>query len=318
MAPESRPKDESGLPPRPLLYGILTAGIVAVSSAALLIRLASDASPLAVAAWRLLLAALLLAPLALLRRPSLPMAQRDRLLAAVTGVFLALHFVLWITSLRYTSVASSVVLVSTTPVFVALGSLLVLRERLRPGTILAIPASVAGGILIGFGGRGFGESALSGDLLAVGGAIMMSCGLLIGRRVRQRVRLVDYVFTSYGTAGGLVLIACLALGVPLFGFRGTTYLYLALLALGPQLVGHSTFNWALRYLPASTVAVLALGEPIGSSLFAWGLLGERLNLLEGIGGGLILLGIYLTMREGGTPVPRVEEEGRPADAKDGT
>lgn len=297
MAPESRPKDKSGLPPRPLLYGILTAGIVAVSSAALLIRLASDASPLAVAAWRLLLAALLLAPLALLRRPSLPMAQRDRLLAAVTGVFLALHFVLWITSLRYTSVASSVVLVSTTPVFVALGSLLVLRERLRPGTLLAIPVSVAGGILIGFGGWGFGESALSGDLLAVGGAIMMSCGLLIGRRVRQRVRLVDYVFTSYGTAGVLVLIACLALGVPLFGFRGTTYLYLALLALGPQLVGHSTFNWALRHLPAAKVSILILGEPVGAAALAYLVFGETLTWLGALGAAILLAGITISLRD---------------------
>ncbi len=312
MATESRPAGESGLPPRPLLYGLLIAGIVAVSSAALLIRLAADASPLAVAAWRLLLAAILLAPLALLRRPAVPMSRRDRLLTSVVGFFLAMHFVLWITSLRYTSVASSVVLVSTTPVFVALGSLLVLRERLRTGMVLAIPVAVAGGVLIGFGGRGFGESALSGDLLALGGAIMMSCGLLIGRRVRQRVRLVDYVFTSYGTAGVLVLIACLVLGVPLFGFRGSTYVYLALLALGPQLVGHSTFNWALRYLPASTVAVLALGEPIGSSLFAWALLGERITVLEGIGGGLILVGIYLTLREGGAPAPRVEKEEDPA------
>ncbi len=284
---------------RPFFYGVVFVAIVAVSFAAILIRFAAEAPVLAIAAWRLGVAALVLSPFALRGGTVFRTRRADFLLSLLSGVFLALHFLLWISSLRRTTVSSSVVLASTNPLFVGLGSIVFLRERLSRSLALGILLSVSGGVLIGWGDVRLGGGAIAGDLLALGGAVMFSSCFLVGRRVRQRVPLESYVFISYGTAALLLVIASLAAGQPLGGFRGATYLYLVLLGLGPQLVGHSTFNWALRYLPASTVAVLVLGEPIGATLLAYLLLGEGISPLKGVGAAVILTGIYLSLQEEG-------------------
>jgi len=286
---------------RPALYGLLFAASVAISFAAILIRLAQEAPVLAIAAWRLSLATLALAPFTLRRGSLKRLGRTDLLLSLASGVFLALHFVFWIASLRETSVSSSVVLFATNPLFVGLGSVVLLKERLTPPLLLAIGVSVLGGCLIGWGDVRAGGRALVGDLLALGAAVAFAAYLLVGRRVRQRAPLEDYTFVSYGAAAVLVVVACLATQAPLGGFSGKTYLFLVLLALGPQLVGHTTFNWALRYLSASTVAILVLGEPIGSTVLAYLFLGEGVSLLKGIGAAIILAGITMSLRaEGGT------------------
>jgi len=255
---------------------------------------------LTVAAWRLSLATLVLLPFALKTKALQNLRRNEILLSLGSGVFLALHFVLWIASLRATSVASSVVLFATNPLFVGLGSILILRERVTRPLLVAIGLSACGGALIGWGDVGAGRGALTGDLLALGSGIAFAAYLLVGRRVRRRARLEAYAVTSYGAAAVLLLLACLATGTRLGGFGGMTYLFLVLLALGPQLVGHTTFNWALRYLSASTVAILVLGEPVGSSLLAYLLLGEGISVLKGVGAVAILAGIYLSLRaEGG-------------------
>ena len=282
---------------RPGFYSLIFIAIVAVSFGAILIRLADDAPILTIATWRLVVSFILLAPLALQRRATAALSHRERLLSILSGVFLALHFILWISSLSYTSVASSVVLVSTNPIFVGLGSRFLLKERFSRSLALAILLSVSGGFLIGWGDIRIGGEALYGDLLALGGAVMASAYYLLGRRVRQHAPLAGYIFLSYGTAAVLLLAVCLALRQPLTGFSNTTYLYLVLLAVGPQLIGHSTFNWALKYVSASTVAILILGEPICASLFAYLILGEGLTLLKGIGAMIILIGIYLSLHE---------------------
>jgi drug/metabolite transporter (DMT)-like permease len=270
--------------------------VIAVSFGAILIRFANEAPPLSIAAWRLTLATLLLAPFAIRRRALASISRRTLLLCAVSGAFLALHFVLWIASLRYTSVASSVILVSTNPIFVALGSVVFLRERPTIRVVGAIALSLLGVTLMGWAGFAEGSTSLVGDAMAIGGAIMASGYLLAGRRVRQTLPLVRYIFLTYGTASLILLCACGAARQPLIGFSPETTVYLVLLALGPQLLGHSTFNWALRYLSASTMALVLLAEPMGSALLAYLLLGEGLTPLKAVGGGLILVAIYLGLR----------------------
>ncbi len=282
---------------RPLLYTLIGVAIVAVSFGAILIRLAEDVPVLSIAAWRLGVSFLLLIPLSWRKSPLKAMSRRDLLLSVASGVFLTLHFILWISSLRYTSVASSVVLVSTNPIFVALGVRFVFKESLSRALVVATLLSVARAALIGWGAFRISGSALSGDLLALGGAVMASGYFLIGRRVRQRVPLSTYILTTYGTAAILLLGVALATHQQLTGFPKLTYLYLVLLALGPQLIGHSTFNWALKYLSASTVAILILGEPVVSTLLAYLILGEGVSLLKVIGAGVILSGIYLSLHE---------------------
>lgn len=279
-----------------MLYTRFAIGIVAVSFGAILVRFAGDAAPLAIAAWRLALTAVVLVPLALARGTIWRIPRRELLWSIGSGVALAFHFVLWITSLRYTSVASSVLFVTTHPIFVGLGAHFVLKERVGRGLAIGIGLAVLGGGLIGFDDLQVGGDALRGDLLALAGGFAVAIYFLIGRRVRKTIPLIDYITVTYGTAAVVVLLACLASACPLGGYSAQTYLFLVLLALGPQLVGHTTFNWALKHLPASKVSVMILGEPIGSALLALLFFSESPTWLNGIGAVIILAGIYLSLR----------------------
>jgi drug/metabolite transporter (DMT)-like permease len=285
---------------------VLLGGILAVSTASIFIRCAQPAAAsLTIAAGRLLFATLALAPFALTRhRAALArLTPRELGLAALAGSFLAAHFALWIASLEHTTVASSVVLVTTTPLWVGLLAPLLLREPLTGRLALGIGLALAGGVIVGLGAAGGtgaatagarpGE-ALLGDLMALSGAWMMAGYLMVGRRLRAGLALVPYIFVVYGMAALLLTIAMAATGRSLFGLAPATYLWLVLLALVPQLLGHSSFNWALRYLPASFVAIALLGEPVGSSALAYGVLHEVPTPLELGGAALILAGIAVS------------------------
>ena len=297
--------------PRPSQLLVLLSGILAVSTASIFIRYAQPAaSSLTIAAGRLVFATLALAPFALTRhRAALArLTARELRLAALAGLFLAAHFALWIASLGRTTVASSVVLVTTTPLWVGLLSPLFLREPLTRRLALGIALALAGGVIVGLGGAGGTHAAagaapggaLLGDLMALSGAWMMAGYLMAGRRLRAGLTLVPYVFVVYGIAAALLTVAMAATGRSLFGLAPATYLWLALLALVPQLLGHSSFNWALRYLPASFVAVALLGEPVGSSALAFGLLHEVPTPLE-LGGGALILGGIAVAALGAAP-----------------
>ncbi len=218
---------------------------------------------------------------------------------SLSGLLLSLHFALWIASLKYTSVASSVVLVTTHPIFVGMGGLLFLKERPGLTLIIGIALSVLGSGLIGYGDMVLSGQALMGDGLALLGAIAASGYLLIGRKMRKEQDLFSYIFPVYSMAGLILILLSLIFQKPFFGYSSSTYFYLFLLALVPQLVGHTTFNWALKYLPASMVAVAILGEPIGSTILAYFILGEGLTIWKVIGGMSILSGILIALRKNG-------------------
>ncbi|MCS7198112.1 MAG: DMT family transporter [Candidatus Bipolaricaulota bacterium] len=278
-------------------WSVLGFALIVISFASIWIRWA-DAPPISIAAYRLGLAALLLTPLALSARRSQLQALTwsDVRYALLGGVCLALHFIFWISSLEFTSVASSVVLVTTNPIFVALGSHFLLKESVTLRVAVGIAISLVGGMLVGYGDFLAGPNVLLGDGLALLGAVMASAYLLVGRRLRAHTDLLTYIFLVYSAAAIVLLVTALVLRQPLWGFPQETYLWLMLLAIGPQLIGHTSFNWALKHLPASTVAVIILGEPVGSTVLAYFLLGEPITLLKAIGGALILLGIYLSSR----------------------
>lgn len=278
-----------------LLYPRMILGVVAVSFGAILVRFASDASPLAISAWRLTLAAVLLLPVAWIRRQR-TLTPQTILWCVASGGALALHFVLWTTSLFYTSIASSVLFVTTHPLFVGFGSFLFLKERPSRRLMLGISIAVLGGALIGFGDIRLAGDALRGDLLAIGGGLMAAIYFMIGRHVRQTVGATEYVALTYGTASVLVLATCWMTRTPVLGFSGSTIGFLVLLGLVPQLLGHSTFNWALKHVSASQVSVMILGEPVGSGMLALIFFGEMPNGLNLIGAALILVGIYLSLR----------------------
>ncbi len=300
-------------PRRSVLAFAIFSAILAVSTASIFIRFAQEEAPaLVIAAHRLTLAALLLAPAALGRhRQALrAFSSRDLGLALLSGIFLAIHFATWISSLAYTTVASSVVLVSTSPLWVALVSPLVLKEKLNRYIWLGLAFTLAGGLLIGLndactwqGGlvcpswRVFlqGEAAW-GNFLALMGAWAVTGYLLIGRKLRAKTELVPYIFTVYGMAALVLIGLAWWSGASLIGYSPRTLTWMLLLALVPQLIGHSTYNWALRYLPAAFVAITTLGEPIGSTILAYFILQEVPGRLQLLGGALILTGIYITSR----------------------
>ncbi|HID86780.1 MAG TPA: DMT family transporter [Anaerolineae bacterium] len=276
----------------------ISLGIVAVSFGSIFIRLA-DAPSLVIAAYRLTLASLILAPAAFLRsRNELrALTEGDLRLALLAGLFLGLHFATWITSLEYTSVASSVVFVDTHPIFVGIASHFLLRERLSRPMLAGVLVAVLGGAIIGYGSFGLGREELLGDLLALAGAAMAAGYLLIGRRLRPKLSLISYIFLVYAT-GAVVMLALSAFaGQSFVGYSRQTYLMFLLLAVVPQILGHSSFNWALRYLSATFVSVTVLGEPIGATILATLILREPPTLLEVVGGALILAGIYIASQE---------------------
>jgi len=278
------------------LYLFLPIGIIAISTASTFIKLC-DAPALIIAAYRMMLASLVLMPYACYEKTWRGWERNELGWPLLSGLFLSLHFAFWIASLKYTSVASSVVLVTTHPIFVGIGGWLFLKERLGLNLIFGIALSVLGSGLISYGDMSPSKEVLMGDGLALLGAIAASGYLLVGRKMRKDRNLISYILPVYSTAGLILILLGLIFQKPFFGYSSSTYFYLFLLALVPQLIGHTTFNWALRYLPASVVAITILGEPIGSTILAYFILGEGLTVWKVIGGISIFSGILIALKK---------------------
>ena len=297
----SQPGDAA--PPRWLPFVVLGVGLTAISFGAVLARIAQaeGVSSLAVATWRLGLAAIIITPVALLqsRRDLVALTRAQITMAIAAGFFLALHFATWITSLEYTSVASSTALVTTNPLWIGLASFVLFRER--PS------AMMIGGIALSFGGSLFifwsdsqsanaGSNPMLGNLLALIGSWCFSAYLLIGRRLRAGLGLPAYIWLAYGAAGLFLLVTGGLGGVVLFDHSQAAWLALLAMALGPQLLGHTSYNWSLRYVSATFVAVVTLGEPVGSALLAFIIFNEGFAPLQFVGFTLLLVGIYLAAK----------------------
>jgi len=279
-------------------YLALLVGVVSVSFAAIFIRLA-EAPPLVIAAYRLTIASLILIPLAGKKiMPSVKrLSGRDGLLLLLSGFFLALHFALWITSLSYTSIASSVILVTCHPAFVAIVSYFLWSERLNRLTIGGMAIAFVGIVLINYGGFAIGSRAILGDTLALIAGFAMGGYLIIGGQVKARIEILPYLTMVYAGAAVILLLATAGFGYSFTGYSGTTYLMMVLLAVVPQLIGHSSFNLAVRLIPVTFVSVAILGEPVGATLLGYFILDEVPTVKELIGGVLILAGIFIVLRQ---------------------
>jgi drug/metabolite transporter (DMT)-like permease len=279
---------------------LLFVGILAISTASIFIKLA-EAPALIIAAYRVVLASLILCPFACHRRIWKRWGRGEIVWLIFSGVLLSLHFAFWIASLKYTSVASSVVLVTTHPIFVGIGAWLFLGERLGVNLIIGILLSILGSVLIGYGDMALSREALIGDGLALLGALTASGYLMVGRKMRRSQDLLSYIFPVYSTAGLVLIFLSLVFRKPFFGYSPSIYLLFLILALVPQLIGHTTFNWALKYLPASMVAIATLGEPVGSTILAYFILGEGLTTWKIVGGISIFMGIWVAFKKGQNP-----------------
>ena len=285
---------------------VLALSLIGISFAAPLVRL-SEAHPLAIAAWRLGFSLLIVGAFLGASggwRQWRALGARDFGAAAAAGVMLALHFWSWNASLRYTTVAASVVLVNLQPAIVVALSALLLREAPRAAQLAGVGLAMLGALVVALpdllGGAGGGSNPLLGDLLAVVGAVTAAGYYLVGRALRQKIDLWPYVALVYGACFVTLIALAAAVGAPLAPQPPREVAIFAALALGPMMLGHTGMNWALRYLPAYVVNLTTLGEPVGATLLAWLLPGiaETPTLTTLLGGALILGGVVIAARRG--------------------
>jgi drug/metabolite transporter (DMT)-like permease len=251
-----------------------------------------------IAAFRLSIASMLMTP-AMIRQRSwkdyATLSNRQLLLIVLSGLLLGVHFATWVTSLEYTSVVSSVVLVTTTPLWVALVAPILIKERSNFLTWVGILVAFVGVVLISLStvSKPSGDNTLLGNMLALLGAITVAGYIIIGRYVRAQLPLLSYLWLVYGTAAVALIVCTVISGDQLFGFSARAYILLVGLGVIPQLIGHSAANYAVRHLPASVVSTSTLGEPIGSAVLAVIFLGEWPDRTQLIGSALILIGILI-------------------------
>lgn len=295
--------DSGKAPPRWLPFLVLGVGLLAISFGAILARFAQGYGlpSLTIATLRLGLAALIITPLALWQssRTLRALNRGQILLTCGAGFFLALHFATWISSLEYTSVASSTALVTTNLLWVGIASFLLFGDRPSRLMFVGIVISLSGSGLIFWSdsrASASGSHPLLGNLLAIVGSWCFSAYLLIGRRLRASLPLPAYVWLAYGSAAMLLVLACQSSGTPLSGYSDAAYLVALGMALGPQLLGHTSYNWSLKHVSPTFIAVVTLGEPVGSAVLAWVFFGEAFALWQGVGFVMLLVGIYLAAR----------------------
>jgi drug/metabolite transporter (DMT)-like permease len=291
-----------------LAYTILFLGVLSTSSGALFVRLAQGqgAGSLQVAAFRMLFASLLLLPVILWKYRSeiTHIPGRVWRYALLAGLFLSIHFATWISSLEYTSIASSVVLVSTTPIWVCLFMTVVKKQRPSKAILLGLGLSIIGGVIVSFsevchwGATGLicgetGSQPLLGNLLALIGGLMAAGYLLAGKQVRTEIRLTEYIFLVYSTAAILLVGTCLVLGRNLAATPASAFPWLICVAVIPQLIGHTTYNYSQKHFSTVFVSIALQGEPVGSTLLGVIFLSEIPSFVKIVGGIIILGGIIL-------------------------
>lgn len=281
---------------------MLLVGVVAVSFSAIFIRLA-EAPAVTVAFYRTGIAALMLLPFVAWRRKELRSLSRRQLgVTLLAGAMLAIHFAAWITSVSYTTIAASVVLVTTQPIFVAGLSWVLFRDRIRGWTLVGILLALAGAAVVSSGDfiSPSRPRALLGDLLALVGAVTAAGYLVAGRRLRQEVSLPTYAGLVYAVCALFLLPMALLSGARLTGFPAETWGLFVLMAAVPQMLGHTVFNFLLKDVDATVVAITVMGEPVGATLLGLAIFGELPPVNALLGGVLILAGIYVAITAQGS------------------
>ena len=293
---------------------ILFLGVINISAASIFIRLAQkEASSFVIAAARMIISTIPLIPIVILKHlPEIrKISKKDLFLSLLSGLFLAIHFASWITSLEYTTIASSVVIVCTTPIWVTLFGAIIYREKVGKAILIGIILTMLGGIIVAlsencsaallnpicnFNISQMGGNRVLGNILALIGALMAAGYLIIGKAVRKQVSLVPYAFIVYSTSAVFLSLLVIFTKTEVKLYQPLTYLWLIFLAIFPQLIGHSLFNWALKYISATYVSIAQMGEPVGSTILAIIIFREIPSSLKVVGALIILTGIFVVSR----------------------
>lgn len=275
-------------------YIPIAIGVISVALSAIFVKLA-NADAEVIAFYRMFFSVLIMAPIffwkytAEIKR----LTKRDWLFSGIAGIFLAFHFILWFDSLNYTSVASSTVLVTLQPLFAFAGTYFFFKERLSIKTILSGLIAIGGSVLISWGDFKISGTALYGDMLALIACALVTAYLLFGQDVRKRLSLVTYTFVVYGISTITLFFYILIKGGSFGPYPANEWLWFLLLAIVPNLLGHTLFNWSLKYVSTNVISIAILFEPIGAAILAFYVFNEYLIATQVIGGLIVIAGIML-------------------------
>ncbi|AIY04951.1 Permease of the drug/metabolite transporter (DMT) superfamily [Planococcus sp. PAMC 21323] len=269
-------------------------GVFSVALSAIFVKMTTADSGVT-AFYRMLFSVLIMSPVFLLKytHEIKKLSKRDWIFASVAGVFLAFHFILWFESLNYTSVASSTVLVTLQPLFAFAGTYFFFKEKLSIKTLLSGAIAILGSVLIGYGDFKVSGSALYGDLLALIACALITTYLLFGQDVRKRLSLVTYTFVVYSISTITLFFYIVLKGESFGPYPTSEWMWFLLLAIIPNLLGHTLFNWALKWVSTNVISIAILFEPIGAAILAYFILGEYLTVSQIVGGSVVLAGIML-------------------------
>lgn len=276
-------------------YIAVVIGVIAISTSAIFVKLAGDASAGIIAFYRMFFAVVLMLPFVFFKykHELIAVTKRDWLLASLSGIFLALHFILWFESLNFTSVASSVVLVSLQAVFAFIGTYIFFGERFSVAAIISMIITIGGSVIIGWGDFQISGLALLGDILALLGAVAATGYFLLGQRLRRSLSLTTYTFIVYGISTVILFIYNVVLNSNFISYSLDIWGLFLALAIVPTFLGHSLFNWALKWLSTATISMAIVFEPIGASILAYFILGEAITYTQWLGGTIIIFGLFL-------------------------
>jgi len=274
-------------------YFLIFIGIVSVSFAAIFIKM-SNSEPIVIATFRMGISSLILLPFYFIKKKNF-IYKDDLKIFILSGLFLALHFYTWISSLRFTTIMSSTVLVTTNPIFVSIFSYFLFKKIIKKKTIFAIILSIIGVI---FMSNGFSISSnLKGNLLALFGAIFASLYIISNYYLRKKYDLLDIIFPVYSISFIVLFFLSILLKAKIYPLPFNEYLLFFLIALIPQVIGHSIFNYSLKFFSPVFISLTILGEPIGATIFGIIFFKEIPKILEMIGGFLIITGIVISDKE---------------------
>ncbi|WP_313894549.1 DMT family transporter [Psychrobacillus sp.] len=280
-------------------YIPIVIGVISVSISAILVKLASAESGV-IAFYRMFFSVLIMSPLFFMKYKNeiKIMSRRDWTFSVIAGVFLSFHFILWFESLNYTSVASSTVLVTLQPIFAFVGTFLFFKEKISLKTLLAGFIAIIGSFIISWGDFKISGSALYGDILALIACALVTAYLLFGQDVRKRLSLITYTYVVYSISSITLFFYVLIKGESFVGHPSIDWLWFLLLAIIPNLLGHTLFNWSLKYVSTNALSIAILFEPIGAAILAFYVFNEVVTSLQVLGGIVVILGIMLFVIDG--------------------
>lgn len=279
---------------------IVVIGVVFVSFSSILVK-ASSAPPIIIATYRLMFTIFLIAPSALSKSAG-EFKKLDRqsfILCILSGVLLALHLASWVTSIKYTSIASAAILVNTHPIFVVILSFIVFNDRINRKALISIILTLVGGVIISAGDRSLGNNIFLGDSLAVLGAAFISGYMMIGRVMRKKLSVTAYTFIVYLSSTMTLLILVIVFRIPLYPYELKEWAIFLALAVFCTILGHSIFNWALEFVRPTFLSIAMLGEPVFASIWAAFIFFELPSAWNIAGSCIIIIGIYMFSRAEG-------------------